>query len=102
MADATELGIEVDMSSTIRMYAPAPAEGAKCACQAQPNGPLKGTSAVEQEQTDADRLARRLRSGTIRWDLVSRVRREIQEGTFETPERIEATVDKLLDELYGP
>ncbi|MFP4354695.1 MAG: hypothetical protein ACLFUJ_06180 [Phycisphaerae bacterium] len=35
----------------------------------------------------------------IRWDLVARIRAEIATGTFETPERINATVEALLDEL---
>jgi anti-sigma28 factor (negative regulator of flagellin synthesis) len=37
--------------------------------------------------------------GEVRWELVARIRAEIATGTFETPERIEATVDALLEEL---
>ena len=36
----------------------------------------------------------------VRMDLVRRIRREIASGTYETPERIEATVDRLVAELY--
>ncbi len=37
----------------------------------------------------------------IRWDLVNEVRAEIEAGTYETPERIDATVEILLEELLG-
>ncbi|MFB3890873.1 MAG: flagellar biosynthesis anti-sigma factor FlgM [Phycisphaerae bacterium] len=35
----------------------------------------------------------------IRADLVARVRSEIEAGTYETPERIDAAVDRLMDEI---
>jgi anti-sigma28 factor (negative regulator of flagellin synthesis) len=35
----------------------------------------------------------------IRWDLVERIRAEIAEGTYETPEKWQAAVDRLLDQL---
>jgi len=37
----------------------------------------------------------------VRWELVRNVREEIAAGTYETPERIEATVEILLKELLG-
>ncbi len=36
----------------------------------------------------------------IRTDLVQRLRREIEAGTYETEERIDVTVDRLMDELF--
>jgi hypothetical protein len=36
---------------------------------------------------------------TIRHDLVARVRREIAEGTYETPEKWEAALDRLAERL---
>ena len=36
----------------------------------------------------------------IRADLVARVKAEIEAGTYETPERLEIAVERLLDELY--
>ncbi len=35
----------------------------------------------------------------IRHELIARVRAEIEAGTFETPDRIEATLDCILDEI---
>jgi negative regulator of flagellin synthesis FlgM len=40
-------------------------------------------------------------SGAVRTDLVERVRNEIAAGTYETPERIDAVVDRLLPEIFG-
>ncbi len=38
-------------------------------------------------------------SGEIRSDLVARVRGEIASGTYETPEKLDAALDRLLDEV---
>ncbi|HXG11640.1 MAG TPA: hypothetical protein VNK04_17930 [Gemmataceae bacterium] len=35
----------------------------------------------------------------IRWDLVERIRREIAAGTYDTPEKWEAALQRLLDRL---
>jgi hypothetical protein len=35
----------------------------------------------------------------IRWDLVDRVRGEIANGDYETPEKWQAALDRLLDRL---
>lgn len=36
----------------------------------------------------------------VRTELVQRVKAEIEAGTYETPERLEVTVDRLMDELF--
>ena len=36
----------------------------------------------------------------VRSDLVAKVRSEIAEGTYETQERLDATVDRLMEELF--
>jgi hypothetical protein len=38
-------------------------------------------------------------SPAIRSELVARVRKEIAEGTYETPEKLEKALGRLLDEL---
>ena len=35
----------------------------------------------------------------IRWELVDRVRKEIAEGTYETEEKLEKALERMLDEL---
>lgn len=47
------------------------------------------TVTFEQPSADAD----------IRLDLVQRVRREIAEGVYDTPEKWEAALDNLCDRL---
>jgi negative regulator of flagellin synthesis FlgM len=37
----------------------------------------------------------------VRVDLVARVRSEIESGTYETQERIDLTVDRIMDEFFG-
>ena len=37
----------------------------------------------------------------VRGELVQRVKSEIETGAYETPERIEIAVDKLMEELLG-
>jgi hypothetical protein len=43
--------------------------------------------------------AEHLGDGEIRADLVERVRREIAAGTYDTPEKWDAALDRLLDRL---
>ena len=38
-------------------------------------------------------------SGEIRSELVSRVREEIANGTYETPDKLDTALDRLLDEI---
>jgi len=35
----------------------------------------------------------------VRWDLVERIRQEIADGTYETPEKWETALDRLLKRL---
>ena len=37
----------------------------------------------------------------VRADLVAQVRAEIETGTYETQERIDLTVDRLMEEFFG-
>jgi hypothetical protein len=35
----------------------------------------------------------------IRWDLVARIRREIADGIYDTPEKMEAALRKLRERM---
>lgn len=37
--------------------------------------------------------------GDVRSDLVARVRQEIAAGSYETPERLDGAIERLLDEI---
>ena len=37
--------------------------------------------------------------GPVRMELVNRIRAEIEQGSYETPEKLEAAIDELLSDL---
>lgn len=47
----------------------------------------------------AEAAIRAAESGDIRHDLVARIRSEIAAGTYETPEKLDRALDRLLDEI---
>ena len=47
----------------------------------------------------AEAAVRAAEGGDIRTDLVSRIRAEIAAGTYDTPDKMNVAVDRLLDEL---
>jgi hypothetical protein len=59
-----------------------------------------GAAATETVTFAAPELPDPLASrADIRLDLVRRVRREIAEGSYDTPDKLEAALDRLLDRL---
>lgn len=79
-------------------------------------GPLRGTPAWWHGRKDDDpptpntmptssptpEPAKRTRKPRkIRTELVERVRREIAAGTYETPEKFQAALDRLLGRMAG-
>lgn len=76
---------------------------------AEPAGRMADAPSV-QAQTNEDvieistagRLATRVAElPEVRSELVARIKAEIDNGTYETPERIEITVNRLAEELFG-
>ena len=61
------------------------------------------TSAGPADQLDispaAEAAASAAESGDIRADLVARVRNEIANGTYETPDKLDAAISRMLDEM---
>lgn len=75
---------------------------ARRATEAQNAGtPDRGTDSVELSRT-AQLLAKLHALPDVRQDLVDRVRAEIQAGTYETQERLEAALEGLMDDLDLP
>ena len=75
-----------------------------------PHAPFGNKPAQEAAKTQAsgDRVEispaaeaaiRATEAGDIRVDLVNRVRSEIADGTYETPEKLDAALDRMLDEI---
>lgn len=70
------------------------------------DGPVRGSRAwwrgLGQAQDDSGPEATERRSRenrNIRWGLVERVRQEIAQGTYDTPEKWDAALDRLLERL---
>jgi negative regulator of flagellin synthesis FlgM len=75
-----------------------------------PHGPFRGQSAGGTAKTQAsgdsvtissaaEAALNATETGGVRQDLVNRVRSEIAAGTYETPAKLDAALDRLLDEL---
>src|SRR5262245_31663636 len=70
-------------------------------------GPLRGTRGwweqlgqhVVAEPPPPPKRKRRSTGAPIRAELVERVKREIAAGTYDTPEKWDAALDRLLDHL---
>jgi negative regulator of flagellin synthesis FlgM len=59
---------------------------------------------ISAEALEAARLAEAAAGGAsagpdVRTDLVNRLRAEIASGTYETPERLDGALDRLLNQL---
>lgn len=65
--------------------------------------PSSGTTTVRKKKTkkSGHRNYSGAPGGSIRNELVERIRREIEAGTYETPEKWEAALENLLEKL-GP
>jgi len=93
-----------DIHSIKGTYGPAPQlrarpAGVETPAQSARGAELLGDRVEISEQ--ATLMQKLIKGPEIRGDLVRRIRAEIEAGTYETPERINATVDILLSELTG-
>jgi negative regulator of flagellin synthesis FlgM len=104
IAPATPLygpsGSRIDHSAPASPPSPTPTRaGGRADPAATPRpAPQRPSDRVDISQR-AHLLARMATLPEIRQDLVSDIRRQIAEGHYETPERLEAAIDELLSEL---
>jgi hypothetical protein len=63
--------------------------------------PASTTASADRENhnMNSNKMTERREEHPIRWDLVERVRREIAEGSYDTPEKMEIALDRLLAQL---
>jgi hypothetical protein len=66
------------------------------------HGPNCLAGPVSRKRSCWRRSTRRHANAPLRQELVERVRREIAEGTYETPEKWDLTLDRLFDHLRSP
>lgn len=83
-------------SSVQRTQAQSPADAAEPSRSAQPADQLDLSSAA----TGTNRLegAAIAGNGEIRIDRVADIRRQIADGVYETPEKLDAALEKMLDQ----
>ena len=76
-------------------------KGPHSSSRASESKPSKSSGPTDQVEISAagEAAAQAAESGEIRSDLVARVRQEIAAGTYETPEKLDAALDRFLDEV---
>jgi negative regulator of flagellin synthesis FlgM len=91
----------MNVSGTYRIHGPHALQGPHSSRPTAP--PTAATEARGADRVDisaaADAAASAGEVGGIRSDLVARVRSEIAAGTYETPAKLDAALDRLLDEM---
>ena len=102
------MGTQADENGDVsEMNDVGPITRTRAAAPSQPARQLKRTDAAAAAPRSADRaefskaaqlLSRLAELPDVRQDLVERVRAEIAAGTYETPEKIDTAIDKLIEE----
>ena len=64
-----------------------------------PSTPAVGPADQVEISAAADAAAAASEKGEIRPDLVARVRSEIAAGTYESPDKLDLALEKLLDDI---
>ena len=67
--------------------------------ESAPAAPSPTTSDQLDISPAAQEAIRAAEAGDVRHDVVARIRQEIRNGTYETPEKLDQALDRLLDEL---
>ena len=58
-------------------------------------------NASPKERAQAEKLVKKLQeTPEVREELIQRIKKQIAEGTYETPERMEKAVEGMLRELF--
>ena len=73
--------------------------GAQPGSSAKPADSLAPTSDQLEISPAAQAAIEAAESGQVRQELVDRIRSEIAAGTYETPQKLDAALDRLLDEI---
>ncbi|MFT3784584.1 MAG: flagellar biosynthesis anti-sigma factor FlgM [Tepidisphaeraceae bacterium] len=61
--------------------------------------PTTGRASDRVELSGLDHIMAKLKTNDVRTDKVQAIRQQIAEGTYETPEKLDGAIDKLLDEI---
>jgi anti-sigma28 factor (negative regulator of flagellin synthesis) len=96
----------MNISSSYRVNGPQSLQGPHFSRPAAPASSPQATRGADQVDISAAGEAAALASETsavdtsgFRADLVARIRNEIAQGTYETADKLNSAVDRLLDEI---
>ena len=67
--------------------------------EAQPTPPSQTPIDQVEISPAAEAAIQAAETGAVRQDLVDRIRSEIASGTYETPEKLDVALNRLLDEI---
>ena len=67
--------------------------------QASQNAPASGAADRLDISAAADAAAQAAETGSVRLDLVNNIRSQIAAGTYETPAKLDAALERMLDEM---
>ncbi len=91
----------MNVSGAYRIHGPHTLQGPHSPRPAAPTTSTPAARGADQVEISAaaEAAAQVSETGEIRADLVTRIRSEIAAGTYETPAKLDAALDRLLDEL---
>jgi negative regulator of flagellin synthesis FlgM len=93
----------MNVSSSYRIHGPHALQGPHSARGAAPTGQASSAQGSQPaDRVDISAAAEASLAGTqsdFRADLVARIQSEIASGTYETAAKLDAAVDRLLDEM---
>lgn len=82
------------------LHGPQSLAGPHSARQTQATGSSFSDQYADEVQiSDAARLAEAHGDADIRYDRVAEIRAQIASGTYETPEKLDAALERMLDEI---
>ena len=91
------------MANAFDVHPPNAADGIPPTGKSQPKAPATRASGAGSgvEISEARKLVAKIHDTSLtRMDIVERVKGQIAAGTYETPERIEATINSLVEEFF--
>ncbi len=65
----------------------------------QPGSPTVDRGHDQVELSDSARLLAKIRENPVRSELIDRVRAEIDAGSYETEDKLDAAIEELLSDL---
>jgi anti-sigma28 factor (negative regulator of flagellin synthesis) len=90
----------MQVNGAYRLHGPQALQGPHFARPTAPSAAAQGTRGADQvDISAAAEAALAGQSADFRADLVARIRGEIEAGTYETAAKLDAAVDRLLDEM---